>query len=99
MDWKTAFESDPRFGGIYQKVARPAWPTRVAVLSGLLVILLPLLLILLAGLMVGTLVYVLGSLVARAGEVISGPTGGRDAATSGPYAADDVRENVRVIHR
>lgn len=99
MDWKTAFESDPRFGGIYRKVVRPAWPVRVAVLSGLLVVVLPLLLVVLTGLLVGVTVYFVGSLFAKAGEVMAGPNGGRDDSRDEAYAGDDLRENVRVLHR
>lgn len=96
MDWKTAFESDPRFGGLYRKVARPAWPTRAAIFSGLLVVTLPLLLVVLTGVLVAVLVYVAGNLLMKIGDLFTG--GGGDGRTP-PEPVDDVRDNVRVIPR
>ncbi|MEO1235428.1 MAG: hypothetical protein AAFX76_01425 [Planctomycetota bacterium] len=103
MDWKAAFEADPRFAGVYARVRRrSAWPVLTALFCAGLVVVVPVVLALLAGLVVGLVVYVIASAAARVGNWFTG--GNRDVETEvafeNPGAPDgDLRENVRVIQR
>ncbi|MEM8739104.1 MAG: hypothetical protein AAGG38_11595 [Planctomycetota bacterium] len=95
MDWKLLLQNDPRFGGMYQRVAgRPSWPMRAALLCGGLVAAVPVVLALLGalvGVVVGVAVYTAGTAIARwTGQTVNTRPSGDDAA---------MRENVRVVRR
>ncbi|MEM9883243.1 MAG: hypothetical protein AAF800_10035 [Planctomycetota bacterium] len=98
MDWRVILEQDPRLGGAYRRIAgRPSWPLRAALLCGAAVVVVPVVLALFAGLAVGGVVYLVGSAVAGLGETFGG---GRGRSTHDrPTPGDELRENVRVVHR
>ncbi|MEM9420878.1 MAG: hypothetical protein AAGA25_17785 [Planctomycetota bacterium] len=98
MSWKVFLNQDPRFSGMYERVARkPAWPTMAALFCGALVVVVPVVLALLAGLAVGLVVYAVTSVIAGIGNWFTGLGGSSDKQPSMP--GDDLRENVRVVQR
>ncbi|MEM9913931.1 MAG: hypothetical protein AAF911_03110 [Planctomycetota bacterium] len=98
MDWKVFVNQDPRLRGMFQQARRkPAWPMMAALMCGALVVVVPVVLALLAGLVVGLVVYALASVVAGIGGWFGRVGNGGEGQPVMP--GDDLRDNVRVIHR
>lgn len=103
MDWKVFIDQDPRLGAMHRRLTgRAAWPMLAAVGCGVLVLVVPVVLALLAGLTVGLVVYVIGSAIAKVGDLLTGGGSGGSASaerTVSPVSGNDLRENVRVVRR
>ncbi len=87
------FDRSGRFTGIYRRVsAKPGWVWRGTLAVGILLFVAPLLLLAMAALLAMGLTYMVLSLIAELGNLLTGRESNRDRDDQ-----PDGRENVRVI--
>ena len=98
MIFTTYIRQHPRFGPWYSRVQRqPNWVVKLAVLTAVLVFVLPLVLLTLAALVAAAAVFTVLALVTRGLAVVGSLFDFREPDAP-PYRGDG-RENVRVIER
>jgi hypothetical protein len=93
--WRIIFSQHPLTAALYRRLqGRPPWIIKSAVLTALLVLVIPLVALVLTALIVGVTVFAVLMLAARANAWLRALV---DRLLHGP--ADDGRRNVRVVER
>lgn len=101
MSWSSRFQSHPQFGQAARfATGRPPWVLKATGAVAMVVFAIPLIalaLLMLAALFITAVAWVVFSFIARVIDTLTGQ--GRPGEPGRGAAADDGRENVRVINR